>query len=234
MKYKKISFIIPAYNEQDTITSLLENVLELKLDYDIKKELIVINDASTDNTEPILMNFNKLTSIKILNNSVNMGKGYCIRKGIANSDGDVLVIQDADLEYDPNDISRMFSVLVENNLDSIYGSRFKINTVKKNKFYYANLFLTWFSSLFTNLNITDMETCYKMFTRETINKIKLFEDRFGIEPEITAKISRLPGINFMELSISYNPRNYKKGKKIGFLDGMEAIYCILKYNIWKR
>ena len=227
----KLSIIIPCYNEQKTISVILDKVRNLK-DYD--KEIIVVDDCSTDGTKEILKKLENSIEIKILYNDKNRGKGYCIKKGIDSSTGSVLIIQDADLEYDPNDIPKLINPIKDGNADVVYGSRFAGSEEKRVLFYWhslGNKFLTTLSNMFTNLNLTDMECCYKAFKSKIIKDINLKENRFGFEPEITAKISK-KDIQIYEVGIKYFGRKYSDGKKITWVDGFRAIYCIIFYSFF--
>tara|TARA_Y100000389_G_C17388872_1_gene478675 strand:- start:182 stop:871 length:690 start_codon:yes stop_codon:yes gene_type:complete len=227
----KLSIIIPCYNEQKTISFILDKVRNLK-DYD--KEIIVVDDCSTDGTKEILKKLENSIEIKILYNDKNRGKGYCIKKGIDSSTGSVLIIQDADLEYDPNDIPKLINPIKNGNADVVYGSRFAGSEEKRVLFYWhslGNKFLTTLSNMFTNLNLTDMECCYKAFKSKIIKDINLKENRFGFEPEITAKISK-KDIQIYEVGIKYFGRKYSEGKKITWVDGFRAIYCIIFYSFF--
>ena len=227
----KLSIIIPCYNEQKTISFILDKVRNLK-DYD--KEIIVVDDCSTDGTKEILKKLENSIEIKILYNDENRGKGYCIKKGIDSSTGSVLIIQDADLEYDPNDIPKLINPIKDGNADVVYGSRFAGSEEKRVLFYWhslGNKFLTTLSNMFTNLNLTDMECCYKAFKSKIIKDINLKENRFGFEPEITAKISK-KDIQIYEVGIKYFGRKYSEGKKITWVDGFRAIYCIIFYSFF--
>jgi len=237
---KKLSIIIPAYNEGNTIKQILDKVVNVKLINNTDKEIIIINDKSTDNTRVIIESYIKDHSesmIILYNLEKNQGKGAAIHKGIESANGDFLIIQDADLEYDPEEYNLLLPPVLDGNADIVYGSRFIGGNPHRILFFWhtiGNKFLTFLSNVFTDLNLTDMETCYKLFKSDVVKNIKLKENRFGFEPEVTAKISRIPGLRIYEVGISYYGRSFYEGKKIGWKDGFRAIYCILKYNIWSK
>jgi len=227
----KISIIIPCYNEYKTINSILDKVTNLS---DFKKEIIIVDDFSTDGTKEVLQKIKISNEIKTFFNEKNYGKGFCIRKGIEESTGDIIMIQDADLEYDPSDIPKLINPIKNGNADVVYGSRFIGSAEKRVLFYWhslGNKFLTTLSNMFSNLNLTDMECCYKAFKSEIIKDIKLKENRFGFEPEVTAKISK-KDIKIYEVGIKYFGRKYSDGKKITWIDGFRAIYCIIFYSFF--
>ena len=232
----KLSIIIPAFNEERTIHFILNKVKGVKLS-DIEKEVIIVNDCSSDNTEERIQRYiseNRNLNIQYCKHEVNLGKGAAINTGIQKATGDFIIIQDADLEYDPNEYPILLKPILDGFADVVYGSRFIGGKPHRILFFWhsiGNKFLTFISNMFTNLNLTDMETCYKLFRREIIQSIQIKEKRFGFEPEITAKISKIPGIRIYEVGISYYGRTYDEGKKIGWRDGFGAIWCILKYNL---
>lgn len=239
MNTKKLSIIIPCYNEGKTIIPLLTKVNAVRLLDNIIKEIIIINDCSTDNSEIIVKQFVKEhpeLCINYFKNDINKGKGASIRVGINQASGDFVVIQDADLEYDPEEYNTLLEPILAGFADVVYGSRFMGSKPHRILFFWhtmGNKFLTFLSNMMTNLNLTDMETCYKMFTSSIIKNISLREKRFGFEPEVTAKIIRIPQIRIYEVGISYYGRTYADGKKIGWKDGFYAIYCILKYGLFR-
>lgn len=236
----KLSVIIPAYNEQATIYNILERVSAVKLVQDIEKELVVVNDCSKDGTEAELTRFrnnNPEIQINYQKHEVNRGKGAALRTGIQSATGDFIIVQDADLEYDPREFNILLQPILDGFADVVYGSRFAGGRPHRVLFFFhtiGNKFLTFMSNVLTNINISDMETCYKLFKSDIIKNINLKENRFGFEPEVTAKISRVPKIRIYEVGISYYGRTYAEGKKIGWKDGFRALYCILKYNVFNK
>ena len=231
----RISIIIPCYNEESTILKIIELVQEALSSDDY--EIIVVDDASIDKTKQFInIHSENDNRIRIICHEINSGKGAAIRSGINNVTGDVVIIQDADLEYDPSEYAKLLKPIQEGKADVVYGSRFKSGNAGRVLYYWhsvGNKFLTWLSNMFTNLNLTDMETCYKVFKKEILENISIEENRFGVEPEITAKIAKLrPRIRILEVGISYYGRTYEEGKKITWKDGFRAIYVIIKYNLF--
>lgn len=235
---KKLSIIIPVYNEEKTIHMILDKVLTVNLINSIEKEIVLVNDCSSDNSESVLMDYIKHHpehSFVYHKHLKNQGKGAALHNGIRLASGDYLVIQDADLEYDPNEYNDLLRPVLDGFADVVYGSRFMGGRPHRILFFWhsiGNKILTFVSNMFTNLNLTDMETCYKLFKSEIIKSLDLKEKRFGFEPEVTAKISKIENIKIYEIGISYYGRTYAEGKKINWKDGFRAIYCILKYNIF--
>jgi len=236
---KKLSIVIPAYNEGRTIHFILDKVKAVDLIGDIEKEVIIVNDCSKDNTVEAVENYmaeNPDLPITFYSHEVNKGKGAALHTGIEKATGDVVIIQDADLEYDPREYNDVLKPFREDVADVVYGSRFMGGNPHRILFFWhtiGNKFLTLLSNMFTNLNLTDMETCFKAFKREFIQGLELNEKRFGFEPDVTAKFARIENIRIYEVGISYYGRTYEEGKKIGWKDGFRAIWCILKYNLFR-
>jgi len=236
----KLSILIPAYNEANTIHLILDKVRDVKLDGGVTKEIIIVNDFSTDDTVKKVEEYmakNPEMPMSIFSQEKNKGKGAAIHKAIELATGDYLIVQDADLEYDPEEYNLLLKPILSGFADVVYGSRFLGGNPHRILFYWhsiGNKFLTSLSNMFTNLNLTDMETCYKLIRSDIAKSLKLKEQRFGFEPELTAKLSRVPKIRIYEVGISYYGRTFEEGKKIGWKDGFRAIYCILKYNLFSK
>lgn len=229
----KLSVVIPVYNEQATVEEILGRVRAVELPAGLEREIVVVNDASTDGTAEVLAPLDGSDGIRVLTHPVNRGKGAALATGFGAATGDVVLIQDADLEYDPDEYPKLLEPILEGHADVVYGSRFMGSQAHRVLYFWhliGNRFLTLLSNAFTNINLTDMETCYKVFRREVLEGLRIEEDRFGFEPEITAKIAA-GRWRIYEVGISYHGRTYAEGKKIGWKDGVRAIWCILKYNL---
>lgn len=237
---KILSIVIPAYNEAKTIHLILDKVLAVNLIGGFGKEIIIVDDCSTDGTYERLLEYKaekNASEISVFKHEVNKGKGAALHTGFAKSKGDYIVIQDADLEYDPVEFNDLLEPVLKADADVVYGTRFYGGKPHRILFFWhtiGNKFLTFISNLFTNLNLTDMETCYKLFRSEILKNLNLKENRFGFEPEVTAKVAKIPEIKIYEVGISYYGRTYEEGKKISWKDGVRAIYAIIKYNIFSR
>lgn len=230
----KLSIVIPCYNEIQTIDAIVDRVLEAKLP--TEREVIIVDDCSTDGTRECLQRLQERTEVRVVFHEANRGKGAALRTGFEHATGDVILVQDADMEYDPDEYPRLLGPILEGKAAVVYGSRFKGGETHRVLYFWhslGNKFLTLLSNMFTNLNLTDMEVCYKVFKKSVLEQIELTEDRFGFEPEFTAKVARL-GCPIYEVGISYYGRTYDEGKKINWRDGVRAIYVILKYGLFHR
>lgn len=236
---KKLSILIPAYNEEKTINAILDAVIKVDLTNNISKEIIIVNDCSSDKTKETIELYiqqRPQIDIRLFNQEKNKGKGAAIHKAIELATGDFLIVQDADLEYDPNEYNILLGPVIKDNADVVYGSRFIGGKPHRILFYWhsiGNKILTALSNMLTNFNLSDMETCYKLIRTDIAKKLNLKEKRFGFEPEVTAKLSRIPKLRIYEVGISYYGRTFEEGKKINWKDGFRAIYCIIRYGFFK-
>ena len=236
----KLSVVIPVYNEADTVAAILDKILALDHGDGQAVEILLVDDGSSDPSGEIIAEYlqsHPQADIRVYSHEKNRGKGAALHTGIKEATGDLVIIQDADLEYDPDEYSLLMQPILDGHADVVYGSRYLGGNPHRILFFWhsiGNRVLTLFSNFMTNLNLTDVETCYKLFRREILQGLNLKEKRFGFEPEVTAKVSRVPGIRIYEVGISYYGRTYAEGKKINWKDGFRTIYCILKYNTWSR
>ena len=233
----KLSVIVPAYNEEKTILNVLEKLKSIELIGGFQREIVVVNDCSSDNTEGMVQKFitdNPFVEISYFRHEINQGKGAALHTGIRKASGDYIIVQDADLEYDPEEFNILLKPVINGFADVVYGSRFMGGRPHRILFFWhtiGNKFLTFLSNMFTNLNLTDMETCYKLFRADLLKGLVLKENRFGFEPEVTAKISKIRKIRIYEVGVSYYGRTYDEGKKINWKDGFRALYCIIRYGL---
>lgn len=236
---KTLSIVIPVYNEERYVVQVVQKVLEADIaPFNLEREVIVVNDCSTDSTAVRLEVFGSHSLVRVFHHSTNQGKGAALRTGFSHASGDIILVQDADLEYSPSEYPKLLRPIIEDKADVVYGSRFAGGEPHRVLYFWhsvGNKFLTLLSNMATDINLTDMETCYKAFRKHIIKKITIQENRFGFEPEITAKVAKLSKedqCRIFEVGISYNGRTYSEGKKIGWKDGVSALRCIIKYNLF--
>lgn len=238
--FQRLSVLVPVYNEERTIVKILDKLFQVKLPGDITMEVVVVNDFSTDNSDALIEKYikeNPSRSLIYRRHPHNLGKGAAIKTGIKNSSGDYIIIQDADLEYDPDEFYSLIKPVMDKGADVVFGSRFLGGSSRRVLYFWhtiGNRILTTMSNIFTDLNLTDMETCYKLIKRDLLLNMNLKENRFGFEPEVTAKLAKIKGIIIYEVGISYAGRTYAEGKKINWKDGVRAVYCIIKYSIFSK
>ena len=235
-KYKKVSIVIPVYNEEKTLEQIVDLVQKAPVE-NLEKEIVLVDDCSKDGTKNIYPKLTKkYKNIQVILKNPNEGKGAALRSGFQKATGNIIIIQDADMEYDPFEYPLLLDPILKDKADVVFGSRFlnpKPHRVLYYTHYVANKLLTNFSNLFTNLNLTDMETCYKVFTKKVVEQLDLKQNRFGFEPEVTAKVAKIKGIRIYEVGISYYGRTYEEGKKIGLKDFFKALYCVIRYGLFK-